>query len=118
MYDDDDALIQLAKRLGDDPAYIAWLIRRVLETRPQTWEELAARMALSSRQLAMLALCRRPSERNFATEISQIAEYIGMDVFALTNTLRDWETNDTLRNPGSSQMAARDGKDNGNDGTE
>jgi hypothetical protein len=115
---DDDALIQLAKRLGDDPAYIAWLIQLILEISPQTWEELAARLALSPRQLAMLALCRRPSEQKFADEVRQIAAYVEMDVFKLAAFLREWETLDTFRNPGSSQMAARDGKDNGTDDPE
>ena len=108
---DDDTIIQLAQRLGDDPAYIAWLIRRVLESSSQSWEALAARLTLSPHQLALLALCRRPSSQEFAAEVRQIAAHVEMDAFALAALLRDWETLDAFRNPGGSQMAARDGKD-------
>ncbi len=104
----DDALIQLAQRMGDDPAYIAWLIRLVLDARQQKWEELAASLQLTPKQLAMLALCRRPTAKYFIRDIEQIAEYIPMNKFELISFVREAETLESFQHPGSSNMVARD----------
>jgi hypothetical protein len=108
---DDDVLIQLAKRLGTDPPYISWLIRLQLESRPQTWEELAAALGLTPRQLALLALCRRPRREKFKDEVAQIAAHVQMNANDLAVLLNEWQSFDTFRQPTETlHAAARDGK--------
>jgi hypothetical protein len=114
--DDDTLLIGLAKRTGDDPAYLAWLVRLMLEFGEQTWEELAAAWQFTPRQLAVLALCRRPSTATFAAETRQIAEHVQITPLELVRFIREGETLEEFRKPGIADIAARDygnGDDNG-----
>lgn len=97
----DELLIKLAQRAAQQaesrPEFLASAIKRYGQQEGLGWEGIAQRLKIDRGQLAKLALCRRPRRTNYAEDMAQIAEYVGMDRALLKEFLQAAE-------PSSSRM--------------
>jgi hypothetical protein len=91
-------LAGLARRLKDDPGFMAYVLT-VYQTQERLDDSaLAERLGTSLEMLARLALCRRPDSEpaKFASQVRQIATYVGTDPALLANVARQVHSLDTL----------------------
>ncbi len=84
-------LIEMARRAGGNKTLIAALLKQYMEAHRLNWEQVAAHLGLEAVQLARLALCRRPCPRRFVEDVTQIAQYVGLEREVLLRFLRDAE---------------------------
>ena len=82
---------KLAQRASKDTSLVACLIDSYSESMNLRWEEIANFLWIDIHTLAKLALCRRPRPTSYSEDISQVADYIGMDPNQLKDFIRNAE---------------------------
>jgi hypothetical protein len=80
----------LARRLQDDPDFMAYVLVSYQEQERLSDDALAEYLSTTQAMLSRLALCRRPASNSpqFADEIRQIADYTNIDATHLANMVR------------------------------
>lgn len=104
-------LAALARRLRDDPEFMASALAEYQAVERASDSALASYLHLDPSQLSRLALCRRPDtgSPSFGDQVRQIAAFAGADLTALAGLLRQVHALTTLRNlPGHEAPAASD----------
>lgn len=93
------ALEALAQRLSSDPAYMAHVLVTYQAQERLDAASLAQRLGLSLESLARLALCKRPLSHGaeFATQVRQIATYVGWEPVTLAQLIRQVEGVETAK---------------------
>ncbi len=79
---------KLAARLEDDPSMMAWVLAQYREAEDMDDRLMALTLGIEEDQLPHLALCKRPREDLFRTDIESIAEHIGMQPTPLAEVVR------------------------------
>lgn len=75
-----ELLRMMIEKLADDPAYLAYTIRRHF----LAWDVLAADLGITSDQLGQLALCKRPTS---AAGIEQVRAFVPIQADALSRLI-------------------------------
>lgn len=83
-----DVLIKMAQAAAKNSTLLAYLIENRCQQQNITWAQLAAELQISEAQLAKLALCRQPGNRNFKSDVTQAARHAKMDAQTLTRFLQ------------------------------
>lgn len=78
----------LAARLEGDPSTMAWVLARHREAEDQDDVLVALSLGIDPVLLPHLALCNRPREEIFRTDVETIAAHIGMDPIPLAELVR------------------------------
>src|SRR5262245_14785168 len=80
----------IASRLGSNPAFMAYALKRYAEMEGVTAEQLALELGTLPELFDRLALCRRPAadDPEFSERIHRLADYALIDAGALANLLR------------------------------
>jgi len=69
---------KLAARLEDDPATMAWVLARYREVEDMSDDLIALSLGIDADRVPHLALCNRPREQLFRTDVESIAVHVGM----------------------------------------
>jgi hypothetical protein len=91
-------LAGLARRLKDNPDFMAYVLS-VYQTQERLDDTaLAERLGTSLDMLSRLALCKRPSTKpeQFADQVRQITVYVGIDSGVLANVIRQVDSLEAL----------------------
>ena len=83
-----DHLEALARRLEDDPFFLACPLRLFANSEGLAEEELAARLECSKETLLLLRLCRAPDSDEFSKDVDQIAARFAINRDALIEAIR------------------------------
>lgn len=78
----------MAQAAAKNSTLLAHLIEDRCQQQNITWAQLAAELQISETQLAKLALCRQPGNRNFKADVAQAARHAKMDTQKLTRFLQ------------------------------
>jgi hypothetical protein len=91
-------LENLARRLGDNPEYMSFVLATYVKQEKLTDEDLAARLDSTPAMIARLKLCKRPNSKSaqFSNHVRQIAAYTNTDVARLANILRQIDSLEQL----------------------
>ena len=108
-----DQLNALAKRVDDDPFFLACALRLYAEFEQMNPAKLAATLGCAEETLTCVQLCRMPAEdaSGFQRDVDAIAARFGLRAEALAEAVRRGQVLLRLRsaNDGSARfMAARD----------
>lgn len=109
-----DPIIRLARRVDDDPFFVASALREYAASENLDEAALAARLGCSVETLARVALCRRPhpSPPRFREDLARIATRFGVKPDVLAEMLRRAAVLERARRGGAAEhgtlMAARD----------
>ena len=79
---------KVAVRLEDDPTTMAWVLARYREAEDADDALIAISLGIDQARIPHLALCSRPRDELFRSDIETIAEHIGMDPLALAEVVR------------------------------
>ncbi|MCA9972428.1 MAG: FecR domain-containing protein [Anaerolineales bacterium] len=79
------SLLRMAQQAGKNEQLLGSLVHAYSQGTGQSWSEIAAELAISSEQLARLALCSRPAS---GSDVAQIAQHAGMGQHQLTQFIR------------------------------
>jgi hypothetical protein len=90
-------LIKMAVRASKDPTLLASQFESITQDEGCKWQDISGRLAIDEKQLARLALCRRPNPRRFEADVKQIADYVEMDMQVLGPFLRRYCLPDTAK---------------------
>lgn len=90
----------IARKLRDDPNYMAWILAAYQKFENLTDNQLRIKLGTNEHMLARLALCKRPSPNspNFQVQINQIAEYSNIGKLTLVNIIRHVDALTALSN--------------------
>ncbi len=109
-----ERLAAFARRVADDPFFLASALRDYAQSEGLDDAGLAARLGCSAETLDRLRLCRRPRPEpaEFRADVDRIAERFGVDPTALAEVVRRADVLAELRHAGAggagTLMAARD----------
>lgn len=105
----------LARRVEDDPRFLAHSLRLYAESERLNDDALAARLGCAAENLVMLRLCLAPGATTFRQDIATIARRHGANEQSLLTAARYGQVLVRLRSAPSGNpvtfLAARDGKD-------
>jgi len=84
-----DHLLALARRLEQNPAFMASVLKQYREQTNLTELALIAQLETTPDRLVRLALCKRPDRNSpqFAEQLQQLADYTGIPVDHLQTLL-------------------------------
>ena len=107
-------LEHLARRLEDDPFFLACLLKLYAESEGLNEHSLAARMHCSKQTFVLVCLCRAPmgDDEAFQDDIERIATKFSVDADVLAEAIRRGQAIFEMRrktNASATLMAARDG---------
>jgi hypothetical protein len=117
-----ERIAALARRVEDDPSFLAAPLKEYVVSEGIDDAELARLLRCSTDRLAPLRLCRRPRSETpwFRQDVERIAARFGLDAGALAQIVRRAEVLVTLRvaevGDRGTLMAARDRTDKSDDG--
>jgi hypothetical protein len=109
-----DPLQRLARRVENDPRFLACFLVEYARSEPLDDAGLARELGCEEATLTRLRLCRapRPEAADFRRDVRQIAEHFAVDAVRLTEILRQGEAFRLLQQGGVGApgflMAARD----------
>jgi hypothetical protein len=83
---------KLAQRLEGDEETMAWVLARLRERTGATDVAIAARLGLDEELLPHLALCNRPRQELFRTDVESIADHFAIAPRPLADLVREVET--------------------------
>jgi len=108
-----DRLISMAKRAAKNPTLIAYLIDKLVTSESSSWKAVSRSQEISIEKLAKLALCKRPRKNYWIADMTEIAEYLALDVNVIATFITEIENLDDLQSSTDDQllMAARDRDD-------
>lgn len=88
------ALERFAQRLRQYPAFMAYVLQRIMTYEHVDEEQLAMRLGISLTNLTRLALCKRPrpDPEHFNADVQVIADYTGANMTELLRLLRTVDT--------------------------
>ena len=110
-----EPLENLARRLENDPFFLACPLKLFAESAGLAEREVATQLRCSVETLVRVRLCRAPlpEAKQFRNEIARIAETYQVDALALTDAVRRgqaiWHLRQGQRGAAGSLLAARDG---------
>ena len=80
----------IARKLRDDPEYMAWILAAYQKLENLTDTQLRNKLGTNEHMLARLSLCKRPlpNSPDFQVQINQIVEYSNIDKLTLVNIIR------------------------------
>jgi hypothetical protein len=90
----------IARKLRDDPEYMAWILAAYQKFENLTDTQLRNKLGTNEHMFARLALCKRPlpNSPDFQVQINQIAEYSNIDNLTLVNMIRHVDALTALSN--------------------
>lgn len=88
------SLERFAQRLRTQPAFMAYVLQRVMTYERMDEQQLAQQLGTSVAGLTRLALCKRPrpDPEHFTADVQAIANYTGADMTELLRLLRIVDT--------------------------
>jgi len=86
-----------ARRARTRAEYLGWVLARFMEVERKTDQELADLLSISVYDLNRIALCLRPRNASFATDLSQIARKFGVNAVDLAGVIRHVEVIEGMR---------------------
>jgi hypothetical protein len=94
-----DPLDDLARRVQDDPFFLAAALAHYARSEHLDDDRLAAALGCSPQTLPALRLCRMPGAgaHPFARDVDRIAQHFRVDPDILTEAVRRWEALRRLR---------------------
>jgi hypothetical protein len=78
----------LAARLEDDRSMMAWVLAQYRAAEDKDDRLMAQKLGIAEYQLPHIALCKRPRDELFRSDIDAIAGHIGMDPAPLAEVVR------------------------------
>ena len=107
-------LEHLARRLEEDPFFLACPLKLYAESEGLNEDSLAARMRCSKETFVLVCLCRAPTgdDESFQGDIERIAAKFSVDADLLAEAIRRGQAIFEMRrstNAAATLMAARDG---------
>lgn len=117
------AIDELARRVQDDPFFLAAALLAYTQSEGMDDTALAARLGCPVEALSPLRLCRRPHAEppRFRDDVARIAARFGLDADCLSEVLRRADALDAMRRGDApargTLLAARD-RERGDDGAE
>lgn len=110
-----EQMAALAKRVEEDPHFLAWALAVYAQAEDLTSAQLAARLGCLPSRLLAIQLCRlpRPDPPYFRQDVDRIADAFHIDRQVIAEAVRLATTLARFRQPGvvGSLMAARDRAD-------
>lgn len=84
------SLERFAQRLRQQPAFMAYVLQRVMTSERMDEQQLARQLGTSAQGLTRLALCKRPrpDPEHFSADVQAIADYSGANPTELMRILR------------------------------
>ena len=79
---------KLATHLEDDPSMMAWVLAQYRDAEDKDDRLMALTLGIDEFKLPHLALCKRPREELFRSDIESIAAHIDMDPAPLAEVVR------------------------------
>jgi hypothetical protein len=101
-----DRIDAFARRLRNDPTFLAAAMEDYARSEGLDGAGLATRLRIPAATLGPLGLCRRPTGERFAHDLHTIADRFGVDETLLAEVVR---RSDALRTLRSGQTAAQGG---------
>lgn len=88
------ALERFAQRLRQQPAFMAYVLQRIMTYEHMDEERLARQLGVDALGLTRLALCKRPrpDPEHFNADVQAIADYTGANMTELLRLLRTMDT--------------------------
>jgi hypothetical protein len=108
----DEYLVGLARRLRENPDFMAYVLAVYQAQEHLQNDDLVDRLNLRANMLARLALCKRPSAESpdFADQVRQIAAYAGVEPAVLAAVIRQVDSLEPLAGRPESLDAKRAGR--------
>jgi len=113
-----DALEHMARRVADDPFFLACPLLTFAKSEGLDDAALAARLGCAVADLTRLRLCRAPRAAEFRADVTTVATAFGIDPNVLANAVRHAEgltrlreTAGTAGQPGFLLAARDDGRE-------
>ena len=96
----------IARKLQDNPSYMAWIISRYQSQEKLSSQKLTNLLGINEDSLAKLALCKRPDSNSseFSKQIHQISEYTSIAPLILAKFIRQSESVTTLSSRPSASL--------------
>ena len=93
------SLNRAADRVALTPTFMAHVLAKWGETQGLPWRKVASQIGCTEENAYRLALCRRPAREadRFAREIRTIADFVGVDMSALANIVREVDATTAIR---------------------
>jgi hypothetical protein len=91
-----ELLARAAARAATRQEYLGWVLDRYIELEGLSKPKLAKRLNVSAIDFARLALCLRPRERTFASDVEAICRRFSLDPQNLAKVVRMVESVDIM----------------------
>ena len=101
----------LARRLGDDPRFLAGILAAYAYSETIETRDLARRLGCTEAVLDRVSICYRPRPASFDTDVDELAERFGLHADLLAEIVRRADVATLLRRRSDASgllMAARD----------
>ncbi len=107
------SLERFAQRLRQQPAFMAYVLQRVMTYERIDEEQLAMRLGISLANLTRLALCKRPrpEPEHFSADVQAITKYTGANPTELMRILRTLDTLEAFQEGLPAQPIAEPGEE-------
>lgn len=104
----------MARRVAEDPSYLAHVLARYADDAALSEEGLRAELLCSPDDFTRLRLCRRPRPEQFAADVDLIAERCHADADVLLLIIRHVDSLEAIGGSGrGTLLAARDREEDG-----